>query len=119
MTTIEVQDPETDEVEFASEKESDTELDISLEEITTTVELERLEVRIYPNPVSQVMNVEINEVATIEAIGLYNQTGMKVRSLEINETSRTEVSDLSGGMYLIRILRTDGSIETQKVIIMN
>ena len=118
VTTIEVQDPETDEVEFASEEESDTELDISLEEIKT-VELERLEVRIYPNPVSQVMNVEINEVATIEAIGLYNQTGMKVRSLEITETSRTEVSDLSGGMYLIRILRTDGSIETQKVIIMN
>ena len=81
--------------------------------------MERLEVRIYPNPVSKIMNLEINEVESIEAIGLFNQTGMKVKSLEINESSTTDVSNFDGGMYIIRILRRDGSIETEKVIIMN
>jgi hypothetical protein len=78
-----------------------------------------LEVRIYPNPVSQVMNLEINDVSEVTQISLYSQSGQKLRNIEIKERSRTDVSDLNGGMYIIRILRNDGRTDTEKVIIMN
>ena len=106
-------------VEEVTDEKITVDLDINIDETIAQPEMERLEVRIYPNPVSKIMNLEINEVESIEAIGLFNQTGMKVKSLEINESSTTDVSNFDGGMYIIRILRRDGSIETEKVIIMN
>ena len=65
------------------------------------------------------MNVELNHTESVSEINLYDQGGRKVINVEKSKRSRTDVSNLEGGMYLLQIIKTDGSMTTKKVIIMH
>jgi Secretion system C-terminal sorting domain/Ig-like domain CHU_C associated len=70
-------------------------------------------VEIYPNPSNGVFNLNINEIENV-TIEVYNQLGVRVKSLELeNDTSNYQL-DLSGfakGIYILNI-----SNENQKLI---
>ena len=71
-----------------------------------------LEVSLYPNPVRDILNIEIEN--DIQSIEIYNIQGQKVLSSNQNQIN---VSDLASGMYLVRIQDIDNNIATKKIVI--
>lgn len=66
---------------------------------------------IYPNPATDVVNVESKEnVTSVEIIGLSGQKLFNSNAKQIN------VSHLSKGIYIVKVLLENGKIETHKLI---
>ena len=75
---------------------------------------ELLNISMYPNPVSDRLNISAQ--STIKSAAIYNLLGKKVMSLEINKNSESiNVSGLDSGMYLIKY-SLDNAIGTAKFI---
>lgn len=87
----------------------------AIEEVETLTEMT---VKVFPNPVSNTMNVELNKTESVTALGLFDIHGRLVKSLEITKKSSTTVTEIEGGTYLLRAMRTDGSIITKQVMIL-
>jgi hypothetical protein len=67
---------------------------------------------IYPNPTSNNFTIEMeNEVKSVEIYSLQGQKVMSATSKNVN------VSNLSKGMYLVRIEDENNAVATQKVVI--
>jgi hypothetical protein len=71
-----------------------------------------LEVKLYPNPVRHILNIEIEN--DIQSIEIYNIQGQKV--LYSNQ-KQINVSNLAAGIYMVRIQDTENNIATKKVVI--
>ena len=77
-------------------------------------------VRVYPNPVSEVMTVEINDLDNVVRVGLYSANGQLVQSYrpsQLMKENRIQVSEMESGFYLLKSMYKDGHTETAKVII--
>ncbi len=71
---------------------------------------------IYPNPFqNEIQIVPTDENDPLSEIELYNSLGLKLKSLDVRETS-FEVSDLHSGVYFIRYSSLHGQKGTYKVI---
>jgi hypothetical protein len=75
---------------------------------------ENIPIDIYPNPVSKNLYVTIPESVTINHIEIFNMAGQMVKKTTLND-KMLEVSNLSKGMYIIRIY-TNGAIITEKFV---
>ena len=73
-------------------------------------------ITIYPNPVSNYMTLELNDGDNVEALELIDIQGKLVRSIESTQR-RVNVTDLEGGIYMLKATYTDGSIITERVIV--
>lgn len=71
-----------------------------------------LEVSLYPNPVRDILNIEIKN--DIQSIEIYNIQGQKVLS---SNQKQINVSDLAAGMYMVRIQDVEKNITTKKIVI--
>lgn len=71
-----------------------------------------LEVALYPNPVRDILNIEIEN--DIQSIEIYNIQGQKVLS---SNQKQINVADLATGMYMVRIQDIDNNIVTKKIVI--
>lgn len=69
-------------------------------------------VAIYPNPVSDILNVTSAE-GDIKRLELYSLNGIQVKTSSI---SQMKVSDISSGTYILKVLLRDKTI-TQTIII--
>ncbi|TND08260.1 MAG: hypothetical protein FD123_2402 [Bacteroidetes bacterium] len=71
----------------------------------------------YPNPVSGTLFIENIQDGVLAEI--YSLDGKKAGTWNANESSKLalDLSNLSGGMYLLRITKTDGSFSTEKIIV--
>ena len=70
---------------------------------------------VYPNPATQVLNIQGSNIAEIY---LYSTTGELVRRVAAeNELTEINVTDLVRGMYLLRISTRDGQTSIKKVIL--
>jgi hypothetical protein len=79
-------------------------------------------IRIYPNPVRDLLNIHLNNSATGKiSVAIFDMKGTRVQSLELDKESQTldfsvDVSRLStGGMYVIGII-TGRERTTEKFI---
>ena len=76
---------------------------------------ENSEVRIYPNPAHNVLNIEgdnLKEAAIYSAIGtLVQKTEVTGKAVTLN------VSGLTKGIYFVKIITNEGNISTRKVVI--
>lgn len=71
-------------------------------------------VLVYPNPVSEVFNVET--VESINILEIYNMAGIKVHNMtNCGNKAEIEMGDMPNGIYFIQIT-TDTSIKTIKLI---
>jgi len=71
-------------------------------------------VKMYPNPTSNVLNIE--SVGTIQNIAIYNVLGQEVMNKLSNETSVSlDVSGLNSGIYVIKT-KIDGLVSSSKFI---
>lgn len=70
-----------------------------------------LKVAIYPNPVNDILNIDIeNEIKSVE---IYNIQGQKVMQ---SNAKQIETSSLNTGIYMVRIEDVNGGIAIQKLI---
>ena len=77
-----------------------------------TFNSQNLKATIYPNPTSDNFTIEMeNEVKSVE---IYSIQGQKVMS---SNSKNISVSDLSKGIYLVRIEDENNAVATQKLII--
>ncbi|MCD0480038.1 T9SS type A sorting domain-containing protein [Chryseobacterium sp. LC2016-29] len=70
------------------------------------------EVKIFPNPTGDFINIEVNEKTTL--LTIYNLSGQKVFN-SVKDLKRINVQNLPSGMYLLEI-KTDSKIITKKFI---
>ncbi|MBR0077270.1 MAG: T9SS type A sorting domain-containing protein, partial [Bacteroidales bacterium] len=73
------------------------------------------EIRIYPNPAHNVLNIEGDN---LKEAALYSAIGTLVQKTELNgKTTSLNVSELTKGIYFVRIITTEGNVSTRKVVI--
>ncbi|TVR76284.1 MAG: T9SS C-terminal target domain-containing protein [Chitinophagaceae bacterium] len=93
--------------------------EVSVEESIQTVDLENI-VNIYPNPASTFINIEFSnlDISNRTDIEVFNIQGQLLRKIEnVNSrVYRVDVSDLSPGMYLIKV-RNAITNQVQKLIV--
>ena len=73
---------------------------------------------IYPNPVNEVMTLELGNVDMIKAVGIYSIDGRRVMTLNnVKEFNEVNVSDLQGGIYMLNATYEDGTEITERIIV--
>lgn len=77
-----------------------------------------VEVHAYPNPASQILNIRTAEISS-GSIQLINMEGQLVKDQSVlDNNSEIDVSDLDGGLYILRV-SSELSSATTKIIIQN
>ena len=71
--------------------------------------------KVYPNPASDYIQIESNNVQ-ISSVGLYSVLGKEVISQETLTNNRVDVSNLTSGVYFMKI-NADGGSVTKKVVV--
>lgn len=72
-------------------------------------------VRIYPNPATQVLNVAGNAIVEIS---IYSAIGKLVRQIRpTTENTEINVSAFGRGIYMVKIVTADGQMTTRKVVL--
>ena len=81
-------------------------------------ETQEVEVKIYPNPTSDVLNIMIpTEVEGLVEVQLMDLGGHLVQSRTISGgTSQMDVSKLAGGAYIMNFISEAGTYSTRVVI---
>lgn len=75
------------------------------------------EVKIYPNPASSYIHVELqNSFNNIEIIRLFDNFGRQIRQFQ-HPGSSIPVGDLSAGIYILSIQTNKGAVVNKKIII--
>ena len=84
-----------------------------LSAILSTNDYVRTEFKVYPNPASDEINIQLNNGLELQRVNLYNALGQIVASS--NELN-IDVSHLNSGLFYIQIVTKNGKI-AKKVII--
>ncbi len=104
-------------VDIDGDARSATTPDMGADEFTATTaatsEANRNALKLYPNPVVDVVN--INYSSKIDAVEIYNMVGQRVATKTWNANSGTlDMSKLAPGVYIIT-LKTNGEVKSVKV----
>ncbi len=93
----------------------DTVMYVGLEEIA---ELKTKTLIVYPNPTSDKIQIAINEQGTkLSQISIYDIQGRELFSEDISDFLFThDVSDLSNGVYIVKVVSSKGEVFTEKFI---
>lgn len=75
-------------------------------------EKEQPVITIFPNPVDDIIYLETDN--EIESITLFNSVGAKI--LTVSNSSQIDVEQLPQGIYLLKILFSDGRFSSEKII---
>ncbi len=78
--------------------------------ITAIDDVNTLNIAIYPNPVSNVLNVEGDDIQQVEILDLNGRT-----VLTTNQSGAINISNLASGMYLVRAISNEG-VRTVKIV---
>lgn len=81
--------------------------------VLSTKKISAVNFNIYPNPSTDVLNIELDDNVILENITIYNNLGQKVKSVK---TAVIDVSNLAKGLYLVEVTTNLGKAD-QKVII--
>ena len=92
---------------------SSTSVNVTVDACTRLQENEKQMVVIYPNPSSGHFSIELNGRATLS---VYNVTGQRVYTSQINREGRFDLSGYSNGIYLVRLVHENGMEQTKQVI---
>lgn len=72
------------------------------------------EITVFPNPVEEVMNLQVSENTEIENIQVFNLLGQRIISESFKEN--IDVADLEAGMYILKVNGVNGAVYTQKIL---
>lgn len=68
---------------------------------------------IYPNPATEVLNIELQNDATLENVTIYNNLGQKIKTVKQNTV---DVSTLAKGLYFVEVTTNQGKA-SKKIIV--
>lgn len=68
---------------------------------------------IYPNPAREVLNIELKNT-NIAQVAIYSISGAKI--LEVEGTSHLNISQLAGGMYMVRVQDSNNAVYFKRII---
>lgn len=71
-------------------------------------------ISISPNPVSNVINIELPPNVEISDASIYNVTGQKL--LNVSNTNTIDISNLETGMYILKIKDSNNNAITRRII---
>lgn len=72
----------------------------------------------YPNPVNNILTLDVVGVDRLESIGLYNVEGRLIRSINTaSYTNQIDATELNNGIYFIKANYTNGETLTERVIV--
>jgi hypothetical protein len=71
-------------------------------------EVENAKVSLYPNPVTNVLNIEAEGIQEVNVLDVNGRTVMTANS------NRIDMSDLANGVYFVRVITANG-VSTQKI----
>lgn len=99
---------------YSSTDAGNFQLEISCESILGVDEFDRNSVVLYPNPVTNVLQISSN--VEIGSVAIYSINGMEVLSKKVNNTTgEMDFSNLSSGVYFVQVEAND-TMETYKII---
>ncbi|MCF6279054.1 MAG: T9SS type A sorting domain-containing protein [Flavobacteriaceae bacterium] len=75
-------------------------------------EVEESEINIYPNPATNTFTINLKN-ETLKKVIVYNQLGQQIKKATTNEVN---ISNLSNGIYFVRITSQSGNVITKKLI---
>ncbi len=85
-----------------------------------TVTENKYGLRVYPNPVSEVMTIEIIDLPNIVSLELNTIDGKMIKQIDpqtLKDVNRVPVAEIESGFYVLNARYINGHIESQKVII--
>ncbi len=81
-----------------------------------TKEFETLNFGLYPNPISEVMNIQLPQDIDEADIGLYDFSGRLVKEARISPIEKTlNLKDVGSGMYVLKI-KSDNKLGVKRII---
>lgn len=80
---------------------------------TSEVSAAKNEVKAYPNPFADVLN--ISDISKVKSVSVVDLAGILVKTID-NPSSALQLGDLKQGMYLVTLNMKDGSKQTIKAI---
>ena len=87
-----------------------------IEDVTASVnDFLASNLRVYPNPAQDVINIE-SKTIKLSSVDMYNVLGAKVMSSEMLN-NRINVSNLTKGVYFMKINAEEGGSATKKIVI--
>lgn len=89
---------------------------IDLRENTTPFDAD-VDITVYPNPTSDILNIHAAKKANIQEVDIYDINGALVKSFPINyHLARLNIEDLPVNLYIAQV-KTDKGIKTKKFLI--
>ncbi|WP_343796057.1 T9SS type A sorting domain-containing protein [Gaetbulibacter jejuensis] len=82
----------------------------------STNEFSKADFKMYPNPVKSVLNIETNINAVNVNVEVFSLLGKRVLQTNFGEGT-IDVSSLTKGLYLVRLMSENNAITTKKIII--
>ncbi len=76
-------------------------------------EINNADIRIYPNPANQEINISVSTGAQVKALTIHNDLGQVIREVNVN-TSSFSVADLAEGVYYLRITDVSNTSTTKR-----
>lgn len=70
-------------------------------------------VMVFPNPTNGIINIQLNKGNAVTSAILYSMTGQKL--MESNQ-DKIDISNLSNGVYLLKVSDAKGASETKQII---
>jgi Zn-dependent metalloprotease len=76
-------------------------------------------INIYPNPASDILNVDIKSLEEVESISIISISGIEILKVNISDShNEIDISNISSGIYFINIINSNKSIiNSSKVVI--
>ena len=68
----------------------------------------------YPNPVKDILKIELPQGEKIKVVEVYNAVGQKVA--QFSDQKEISLNNLKAGLYLVKVLTDDNSVHTTKII---
>lgn len=94
--------------------ELEAEIMVTIDEFVGTTDLNEKSFNIYPNPSSQFITIEANQINSIKLIDIH---GRNVKHIFPNQnTIKLDISDLSKGLYSVHIQSLHGNYKTKLII---
>lgn len=85
----------------------------TIKDILTSIEILTETLNIYPTRTSGIVNIDGENIIAVNVLAY---TGQLVKQA-VNDMSYVDLSNLSGGIYLIKVWFADCSVKTQKVVL--
>lgn len=99
--------------ESISESSDSSRFNLSFEqESLSDTSFTHMEVRLYPNPVTNRLTIELPATIELESVKLYTVLGQEKKSAQ---SSPVDLSDLESGVYLVKVNTNQGQL-TKKII---